>query len=189
MKVKIGVSARHVHLCKEDLAYLFGDDYELIPFRPLTQIGEYASSALVTLEGPKGSIANVRILGPVRDYTQIEISKTDAYNLGVNPPVRDSGDILESAAITIVNGDKKLYKEDGCIIANRHIHINQDDALVCGLSQGQVVKVQLPGEKGGILYNVHVKVKENYNLEIHLDLDDANAHLIKNGDEGEIINE
>lgn len=187
MKVKIGVSARHVHLSKEDFAYLFGPDHELTKLKDISQLGQYAAVEEVTLKTEKGQIDNVRILGPLRDYTQVEISKTDAYTLGLNPPIRTSGDVLGSSPITIVKDNKEIHKDYGCIIADRHIHMNPSDANAYGFKEKQILKVRLSGEKGGIIDNVYVKIKDSYVLEIHLDLDDANAHLVKNGDEGEII--
>lgn len=187
MKVKIGVSARHVHLCREDLDFLFGNNYELNLLKDLYQAGEYACKETLTIKTEKGSYNNVRILGPVREYTQIEISKTDAYILGLNPPVRNSGDISESAAITLVNGDKEIFKKEGCIIATRHLHVSNDEALQYGLTDGEVVSFILNGEKGGTINNVHIKTDAHFRLELHIDLDDANAHLAKTGDEGELI--
>lgn len=187
MKVKVGVSARHLHICQEDLEYLFGSGYELKEERPLTQTGEYASTAKVTLKGEKGIIENVRILGPVRKYTQVEISKTDAYKLGLNPPVRNSGDLENSSPITICYNGKELRKESNCIIAARHIHMSTKDLFKLGFENNEIVKVKIGGEKGGILDNVYVKAGDKYVLELHLDTDDANAHLINSGDICEVI--
>ncbi len=186
MDIKIGVSARHVHLTKGDLEYLFGKNYELTPLKILTQKDTY-SKETISIKTNKGQFDNVRIIGPVRDYTQIEISKTDSYFLGLNPPVRASGNIKGSESITLVNGDRELYKEEGCIIADRHIHLNYDEAKKYGLVNGQKVKVKISGEKGGILDNVSIKINDRYTMELHIDLDDANAHLVNNQDEGEII--
>lgn len=187
MKVKIGVSARHIHVSREDLDTLFGIGYELTPMKDLLQKNEYAAMETVTLKTAKGHIDNVRILGPVRNYTQIEISKTDAYTLGLNPPIRDSGDLENSEAITIVHNGIELYKPHGCIIATRHLHLSPDDAVNYGLNSNQIVRVKLDTEKGGILDNVHIKVKDSYVFNFHIDVDDANAHLVKTDDEGEII--
>ncbi|MDD3048768.1 MAG: phosphate propanoyltransferase [Bacilli bacterium] len=189
MKVKIGISARHIHLNKEDLEILFGKNYELTKMKDLLQKGEYACNETLTIKGEKGSINNVRILGPIRDYTQVEISKTDSYLLGLNPPVRSSGDILNSAPITLISPTNKLLKPYGCIIANRHLHMTKEDAVNYGFADNQIVKVKLNGEKGGIIDNVYIKTKDSYVFNLHLDLDDANAHLQKTDDEGEIINE
>lgn len=187
MKVSIGVSNRHVHLTKEHLEVLFGKGYELTKRNDLNQPGQYATNSLVTIKTEKSEIENVRVLGPVRTYTQVEISKTDAYKLGLNPPIRDSGDIKGSAPITIVGPVGALNLEEGCIIPTRHIHILPSQLKMYGLEGKDKVSVRVDGEKGGILNNVHLKVSEDSYFELHLDTDDANAHLIKNGDIGEII--
>lgn len=187
MKVNIAVSARHVHLSRKDLDSLFGKGYELTVRIPLSQTGEFASEEKVTIQGPKGEIQGVRVLGPVRTMTQVEVSKTDAYHLGIQPPVRESGDLEGSSPIVIVGQKGTIHLSSGTIIANRHIHLNQIDAEHYGLKNGSKVKVQVFGEKGGILDNVYVKIKDSFVCELHLDLDDANAHFLKTGDEGEII--
>ncbi|MBQ2946378.1 MAG: phosphate propanoyltransferase [Bacilli bacterium] len=187
MKVSIGVSNRHIHLTKEHLEVLFGECYELEKKSDLTQPGMYASKSLVTIKTEKSEIENVRIVGPVRPYTQVEISKTDAYKLGINPPIRDSGDISGSSPITIIGPVGTLNLEEGCIIPTRHIHILPSQVSMYELEGKEVVSVKLGGEKGGIITNVHLKVSEDSFFELHLDTDDANAHLIKNGDIGEII--
>ena len=187
MKVKIGVSARHVHLTKEDFKKLFGYD-ELTWLKDLTQPNEFASKETVSIIAENGRINNVRILGPFRDYTQVEISKTDAYSLKINPPIRKSGDLVSSEIVTIEHDGNTITKEC-CIIATRHIHINTKDLERYNLKNGEVVKLKLDGIKGGILNNVFIKASDNYILEAHIDLDDANAHFINNNDEGEIINE
>lgn len=188
MKVKTGVSARHLHLSNEDFEFLFGKE-EMKKVKDLNQTGEYASNLKVTLKSEKSEINNVRILGPLREYTQIEISKTDAVKLGINPPVRDSGDLKNSASIIICNNDKELKKEYGCIIATRHIHMSSTDALKLGFDNHQKVKVKVDTIKGGILENVFIKIKDNFVFEMHIDTDDANAHLLNNGDICEIIDE
>ena len=187
MKINVGVSNRHIHLKQEDLDVLFGIGYELNVYKKLNQIGEFASRDLVTIKTDKGEITNVRILGPIRSYTQIEISKTDAFKLGINPPVRTSGDIENSSPITIVGPKGILNLNEGCIIADRHIHITPKEAQEFGLIDTQEVSLKVDGIKGGILDHVHLKVSENAYFEAHLDTDDANAHLIKDGDIVEII--
>lgn len=187
MKVSIGVSNRHVHLTKEHLEVLFGESYELEKKSDLTQPGMFASNSLVTIKTSKSEIENVRIVGPVRNYTQVEISKTDAYKLGINPPIRNSGDVSGSSPITIIGPVGTLNLEEGCIIPTRHIHILPSQLKMYGLEGRDEVSVKVAGEKGGILNNVHLKVSEDSFFELHLDTDDANAHLLKNGDIGEII--
>lgn len=187
MKVSIGISNRHVHLCDDDLKKLFGDDYKLEVFKTINQPGQYASTALVTIKTDKASIENVRVLGPTRKYTQVEISMTDAYKLGLRPPVRESGDLEGSSPITIVGPLGEIHLEKGCIIADRHIHITKEEAIERGLDKVKTVSVKLDGEKGGILNNVKIKISDEAYFEMHIDTDDANAHLVKCGDLGEII--
>ena len=187
MKVTIGVSNHHVHLNETHLKMLFGDDFKLKKYRELTQPGQYASCSFVTLKTGKGKIENVRVLGPVRSYTQVEISKTDAYKLGLNPPVRNSGDLDLSESITIVGPNGEVKLEEGCIIATRHIHILPEQVKQYNLVGKGTVSVRVGGEKGGILENVYLKEADDSFFELHLDTDDANAHLINNGDIAEII--
>ena len=187
MKVSIGVSNRHVHLTKNDLEILFGKDFKLEKRNDLNQPGQYASNSVVTIKSDKSSIDNVRVLGPVRDYTQVEISKTDAFKLGINPPIRNSGDLNGSSPITIVGPKGTLDLQFGCIIATRHIHILPSQVKMYNLDNKEKVNVKLNGEKGGIITNVYLKVSDEAFFELHLDTDDANAHLINNGDIGEII--
>lgn len=187
MDVKIGVSNRHVHLCERDLKVLFGDNYELEVKKMLVQPGEFASNSVVTIKTEKSEIENVRVLGPLRSYTQVEVSKTDAFKLGINPPVRDSGDLAGSEAVTLIGPNGSIDLKEGCIIATRHIHITPDQVHEFGLDGLKSVDVKLPGEKGGILYNVQLKVSPNYAFEMHIDTDDANAHMVKTGDIAEII--
>jgi len=187
MKVSIGVSNRHVHLTKEHLNILFGEGYELEKKNDLTQPGQYASTALLTIKTDKSEINNVRVLGPVRSYTQVEISKTDSYKLGLNPPVRNSGELVGSSPVTLIGPNGSVMLDEGCIIAARHIHILPSQMKMYGLEGKDKVNVKLNGEKGGIITNVYLKVSDEAFFELHLDTDDANAHLIKNGDVGEII--
>lgn len=184
MQVKVGVSNRHIHINKEDYIYLFGD----IPFtkrNDLGQPGEFASNFTVKISGPKGEIDNVRVVGPQRNYTQVEVSKTDCYKLGINAPVRNSGDLSDALVITIEYNDKSITKAC-CIIPTRHIHISSLDRKKYNLTK-DYYKIKVEGEKASILDKVYIKEGENYNFELHLDTDDANANLIKTGDYLEII--
>ena len=187
MKVSIGVSNRHVHLTREHLNILFGEGYELQKKVDVKQPGQFAATDVVTIKTDKSEINNVRILGPLREYTQVEISKTDAYKLGLNPPVRDSGDLNDSEGIIIIGPKGNVIMDEGCIIANRHIHLSTKQAQMYGLENKGFVNVKIDGEKGGILFNVKLKVSDEAYFEMHIDTDDANAHLIKNEDIGEII--
>lgn len=187
MKINVGVSNRHVHLTKESVSILFGENFELTNFKELSQKGMFACQEKVTIEGPKGKIENVRIVGPYRPYNQIEISKTDSFILGVNPPVRNSGDLENSCPITIIGPKGKLELSNGCIIAARHIHISYDDLEKLNLKNNNTVSIKINSEKPAILSNVYLKASEDATLELHLDTDDANANLLKQGDEVEII--
>lgn len=183
MKIKVGVSLRHVHLTKEDYKLLF--DEPLTKKNPINQPGQFASNQTVTLKHGEKLIQNVRIIGPERDYTQVEISRTDAYLLKLNPPVKASGDLKEAETITII-GPKGEITRKSCIIADRHIHITPEERKAKNLIK-DFYKVEVKGEKGGILYNVRIAESKNSYYEMHIDADDANAHNIKQNDEVEII--
>lgn len=186
MQITVGVSNRHVHLTKEIYIKLFGDTpFESI--KELTQPGQYSSNQKVILKTAKSTIDNVRILGPLRNYNQIEISKTDAFKLGVNPPVRNSGDLAGSEKITLVGPMGEVDLDEGCIIATRHIHITPAQMNEFGFTNLTTVKVKLNGEKGGIIDNVYLKVAEDSFFELHIDTDDGNSHLVNQGDFGTII--
>lgn len=187
IEVNIGVSNRHVHLKMGDFKKLFGEDFNLEKVKDLTQPGEFSSNAKVTIKTEKSTIENVRVLGPIRNYTQVEISKTDAFKLGINPPVRESGDIIGSEKVTLIGPAGEVELNEGCIIATRHIHLTNEDVLKYNLQGLKYVDVLLEGEKSGILKNVSLKVNDNYIFELHIDTDDANAHLISQGDIGTIL--
>lgn len=185
MKIKVGVSNRHVHLNNEDYSILFGN----MPFtkrNDLNQPGMFASELTVTIKGNKRSIENVRVLGPNRNYTQVEVSKTDAYYLGINPPVRSSGDLDGAESITIIGPNGEITK-NVAIIANRHIHVDKRIRVEHGLVGIDKVSIKIGGEKGGIIDNVFLKDSEEAYFELHLDTDDANAFMLKQDDEVEII--
>lgn len=185
-EVKVGVSNRHIHLSKEHLEILFGYGYEL-KVKKYLMGDQFAAEEVVTIVGKKlRAIEKVRILGPIRGATQVEISATDSITLGLKAPVRLSGDIKNSESISIV-GPKGVVKiNEGCIIAKRHIHMNQEDASKMGVKEG-ISSISFKGERAGILNNVEVRIREDYHLEMHIDTDEANALNIKNGDFVEII--
>ena len=185
MKITVGVSNRHVHLNNEDYQLLFGDIL-LTKRNDLTQPGMYACNETVTIKGDKRSIEGVRVLGPFRSYTQVEVSKTDSYTLGVNPPVRNSGDLSGAYPITII-GPKGEITRDACIIATRHIHVDKSIRKEHNLEGIEKVSVKISGEKGGIIDNVYLKDSDEAFFELHLDTDDANGFLLKQDDEVEII--
>lgn len=186
MNVEVAISNRHVHLTKDDLETLFGSNYELKKRNDLSQKGQYACLETVTLMTSKNVINNVRVLGPLRNYTQVEISKTDSYFLGLNPPIRNSGDLSNSETITIIGPVGKIKKNNCCIIANRHIHVPSNDNR---FYEGEKVSLKVNNEKGGILSNVYIKKHDSFVFEAHLDTDDGNAFNLKNKDLIEIITE
>lgn len=186
MKVILGVSNRHVHLKKEDYKILFGDE-PINKVKDLRQPGQFASDKFVTLKNGDRQIEHVRVLGPIRNYTQIEISRTDAYTLKLNPPIRTSGNLEGSSPITVIGPKGKLDLKEGCILANRHIHISPEEIKKYHLEGVKKVKVKIDGEKGGILNNVYLKIIDPSLLEMHIDTDEGNAFGVKTGDELEII--
>lgn len=185
--IKVGVSQRHVHLSQEDLETLFGKGYELTFLKPLMG-KEFASKEVVTLVGPSlRSIENVRVLGPVRKHSQVEISRTDTFLLKVSPPVRPSGEIAGSERIVIVGPKGSLYLKEGVIIANRHIHMNPEAAAKNGVRDNDYVDVLIEGIKPTKFYDVQIRVRDDFNTEMHIDTDDANSAGLKNGDKVTII--
>lgn len=185
MKVILGVSNRHVHLTQKDYQTLFDEPMNKV--KDLRQPGQFASDKFVSIKNGDKIINHVRILGPFRNYTQVEISKTDAYTLKLDPPIRTSGDIEGSSPITIIGPKGELHLNQGCILANRHIHISKEEVKKYNLEGVKKVKVKIEGEKGGILNNVHLKVLDPSLLEMHIDTDEGNAFNVKTGDELEII--
>ena len=181
--VPVGVSNRHIHLTQADVETLFGAGYQLTPLKDLSQPGQYACKETLTLVGPSmRAIEHVRVLGPVRGATQVEISRTDSFVLKVKPPVRESGDIKGSAPITIVGPKGIVSVAEGCIIANRHIHMTPQDAEGYGLKDGDYVDVEVGGIRRTKFYDVQIRVNEKFRLEMHIDTDDANACGVKCND-------
>ena len=186
--VPVGVSNRHIHLSTADLETLFGAGYELTPIKDLSQPGQFACKETLTIVGPSlRPIENVRVLGPVRKASQVEISRTDSFTLKVKPPVRESGDIAGSAPVTIIGPKGVVTLKEGCIIANRHIHMSTDEGAAFGLSDGQYVDVEVSGERRTKFYAVQVRVHKDFRLEMHIDTDDANAAGIGNGAKVKIV--
>ena len=186
-RVKVGVSARHVHLSREDMDILFGKGSEPTPQKDLMG-GQFAAKETVTIIGLKlRAIENVRVLGPLRKQTQVEVSATDCIRLGVKAPVRLSGDLKGSAPITIIGPKGAVTIQEGCIVALRHIHMSPADAAAYGVKDKQVVRVQMGGARGGYLDNVPVRVDPSFTTEMHIDTDEANALGIHNGMELTII--
>lgn len=177
MKVSVGVSNRHIHLCKSDADILFGKDYQFHKRNDLTQKDEYACEETVIISTEKYEFPHVRVLGPHRDYTQVEVSNDDSILLGIDPPIRDSGDLEDSEAVWITGPVGKIYKRNCCIKANRHIHCNKSENI--GYNNGDIVTVRV-GNK--VMDNVHIKMKDSYKLELHIDKTDAALFELNNGD-------
>jgi putative phosphotransacetylase len=188
LTVPVGVSARHLHVTREHLDILFGKGHQLHVKKELMG-GQFAAEERVTIVGINlRVIENVRILGPERSATQVEVSKTDARQLGLNVPIRESGDIEGSMPITIVGPAGAVRLDQGCIVAQRHIHMNPDDAQRFGVKDKQIVCVKTQdGARKGILSNVLVRVHDTYRLEMHIDTDEANAFGIQQSDQVTII--
>ena len=182
-EIPVGISNRHIHLSREDLETLFGKGYELTPLKDLSQPGQYACKETLTLIGPSmRAIEGVRVLGPLRKSSQVESSKTDSFQLKVNPPVRESGKIDGSAPVTIVGPKGTVSLKEGCIIANRHVHMSPDDAAAFGVQDGDYIDVDvLSGTRKSRWFDVQIRVHKDFRLEMHVDTDDANSAGLKNG--------
>jgi putative phosphotransacetylase len=185
--VPIGVSARHIHLSNEAIAALFGEGYTLTPMKDLSQPGQYAAQETVAVIGPKGRFDKVRILGPARSLTQLEISRTDAYALGVDPPVRESGNIAGTPGIRVVGPAGEYEMKEGVIVAARHIHFHTEEAARWGIRDKQLLRVRVGGERGLIFEQVIARVSDQFALDMHIDTDEANAAGVKSGDTAEIL--
>ncbi|MDQ1145819.1 putative phosphotransacetylase [Bacillus sp. SORGH_AS 510] len=186
-QVPIAASNRHIHLSPEHVDRLFGKGYELNKLKDLSQPNQFAAKETVTLIGPKGKIPNVRVLGPARGNTQVEVSLFDGFTLGVKPPIRNSGDIKGSESITIQGPRGQVTINEGLICAARHIHMHTSDGEAFGVSDGDRVQVKVEGERGIVFSNVLIRISPKYKLEMHIDIDEANAANIKNGQIGEIV--
>lgn len=186
-KIPVGLSNRHLHLTTEDSEALFGKGAELTKLRDLSQPGQFAANETVVLVGPKGRVDRVRILGPVRGQTQVEVSRTDSYLLGITPPVRISGDIRSSTGIKIIGPKREIDLREGVIIAQRHIHMSSGEARDFGVKDGDIVKVRVVGERALIFNNVIIRSGPTHRLDFHLDIDEANAAGLSQGDLVEVI--
>ncbi|MCZ6633720.1 MAG: PduL/EutD family phosphate acyltransferase [bacterium] len=173
--IRVGVSARHCHVDPQTLEILFGPGAELTPYRELYQPGAFAADEYISVVGPRlRAIERVRILGPCRAYNQVELARTDAIFLGIDPPMRDSGDLKDAQRVTFI-GPKGSVTVNAAIRAARHIHLRPSDVTELGLEGRESVRVSVGGEKGVIFQNVRLKIDTSYLPELHLDTDDANA--------------
>lgn len=181
--IYVGVSARHIHLKEQDVETLFGKGYKLNVLTSLLEPGEFAAKETLAIAGPKmKTIQNVRILGPLRSETQVELSLSDCIPVGLNPPVRRSGDLAGSSPITLIGPKGAINLEQGCIRANRHIHLDPETAEILKLKDNDVTVVKVDGVKSTVLGEVQVRIKKDWISVIHLDTDDANAADLKQGD-------
>lgn len=184
MKVRLGVSNKHVHLTKEVYEQLF--DEELTVKKELVQPGQFAANQTVTIRGPRSEKENVRILGPFRSYNQVEMAHHDAREIGLEPPVRKSGDLEGACPITIIGPKGEVTLDNCCIIANRHLHLSPEEAKRLGVVDEQKFTIKIDGIKSGTI-DGYVKIQEGSVTELHLDTDDANAFLLSSDDEMEVI--
>lgn len=185
--VLIEGSARHIHVSKEDLAVLFGQEHKLTNKKELSQPGQFACEERVRLVGPKGAIERVSILGPERTATQVELSFTDARILGINPPIRESGDVEGSAAVTVVGPAGEISLAQGAIVAKRHVHLRPVDAAEIGVADKDVVSVRVGGERAITFNEVVVRVNPAFQPRMHIDFDEMNAAGLSGETEGVII--
>ncbi len=183
----VAISARHIHLSEADLQALFGPNATLTKEFDLSQPGQFAAKERVSIEGSKGIIHNVRVLGPVRAATQLEVSRTDAMKLGVTPPLRQSGDIDNSAGIKIIHQDKELVIQQGVIIAQAHIHMTEEDANALEVHNNELVSVEVVSDRPVTFRGVVVRVSNDFSLEMHIDTDEANAGFIEQQAQGKLV--
>ncbi len=180
-QVPVGISMRHIHLSRREVDALFGRTYQLTPLRPLSQPGQFACQECLDVIGPKGVLHKVRVLGPERSAAQVELAQTDCRAIGVNAPVRSSGSTDGTPGVLLQGPKGVLSLPQGVIIADRHLHMNPAQAAAFGLADGDIVRVRVDGGKPGILDGVLVRAGERYELDLHLDTDDANAFQLRQG--------
>jgi len=185
--IHVGVSARHVHVTQEHLEILFGSGHTLTPLSPLSQPGQFAARETLTLRSERGEIPGVRILGPVRSHTQVELSLTDARRLKITPPVKQSGS-KGVGGVTLVGPAGEVPLTDSVIAAERHIHMSPENAAEFGVFDGARVNVRAASGRAVLFENVLVRVNPNYDLDFHIDTDEANAAGLRSGDKVILIN-
>ena len=181
-RVPVGISVRHVHLTRSDIDWLFGRNWQLTPKKALSQPGQFACEECVDVIGPKGRLTKVRVLGPERSSTQVELSQTDCRTIGVNAPVRDSGDLEGTPGVELKGPNGSISISRGVIVADRHIHMTLAQAQRFGLKDGDRVSVRIDSEKPGVMDNVLIRAGDKYALDMHVDTDDGNAFRLNQGD-------
>ena len=174
-EIPVGISNRHIHLSQQDLETIFGSGYELNKIKDLSQPGQYACKETVTICGPKGAIEKIRVLGPVRSKTQVEVLTGDCFKLGTPADARLSGDLVGTPGITVVGPRGSVQLKEGLIVAQRHIHMSSQDAVRFGVHDGEVVDIKVKGGRGGVYSNVVIRANDTSALECHLDTEEANA--------------
>ncbi|MGM0125894.1 hypothetical protein IGI37_003295 [Enterococcus sp. AZ194] len=174
-EIPVGISNRHAHLSQADVDKLFGVGYQLTKLKDLSQPGQYACKEMVIIAGPKGVIEKVRILGPVRNQSQVEILQSDSFKLGIKAPLRLSGDLAGSAGATLIGPNGSVELKEGLVVAKRHIHMLPEQARRFGVTDGEEVTINFSGPRGGSLNQVVIRAVENSGLECHIDTEEANA--------------
>ncbi len=188
LEIPIAVSARHVHLTQDAVETLFGEGHTLTERNPLSQPGQFASEETVTLVGPKRTLEGVRVLGPTRGHNQVEISRTDEFHLGIDAPVRASGDIENTPGIKLVGPEGEVALEKGLICALRHIHMTPEDADAFDVAHGDIVEVAVRGGERDLVFgDTMIRVKDSYKLEMHIDTDEGNAANLTKGAAGALV--
>jgi acetate kinase len=182
--IMIEVSAHHIHLAQKDVEALFGPGHQLTKHSDLSQPGQYACKEQLTIVGPKGRIERVRVLGPARKYTQVEIAMTEQFKLGLQPPIRESGDLEGSPGCTLEGPAGSVTLDKGVICALRHIHMTPADALRYGLKDKSTARVRVPGDRELLFGDVRIRVDPTFALAMHIDTDEANAANLRNGAQG-----
>lgn len=185
-RIVVGVSNRHVHLSEEDLRILFGQDAMTV-FRPVRQPGEFAAEEMVAVHGPRSSFPKVRLMGPPRKLSQVELSRTDCVTLGIDAPICDSGQLDLAAPVEIEGPRGRIKLAHAAMVAGRHIHMGPSHVAELGINDGDRVSVQFEGQRGGVLDNFLIRVKPEWVPEIHLDTDEANGIGVRTGDFGRVI--
>jgi acetate kinase len=182
----VEISAHHIHLTQDHVGALFGKGHRLTKYADLSQPGQYACKEQLTVVGPKGRIERVRILGPTRKYSQVEIAMTEQFKLGIHPPIRESGDIADTPGCTLESPTGSVKIDRGVICALRHIHMRPEDALRYGVRDKSFVRVRVEGDRELIFGDVLVRVDPNFKLAMHIDTDEGNAANVKTGAKGYI---
>ncbi len=187
MKVKVGISNTHAHLTQEQIEKLFGKGFALTFYRNIRQNDEFVSNQAIDVAGPKGTLKNVRILGPAREQAQVEVSLTNARKLGIDAEVRLSENVEGTPGAKLIGPEGEVMLEQGIIAAARHLHIAPEEAASINLKEGQTICAEAFGVRNLIFKNIIVRIDDLYRAELHIDTDEANAAGLKNGDEAEIL--